>query len=405
VSLKKSISDRENIILVFAALLIIFSLQFQLIVEDPFTNYDDQVVVKPSKNIGSLKEYAKKIEIGIVPDVQPVRDFSYWTNWKILKYTGISSFHFTNSLIWFCCVVLLFLLFNQLFKSKAIQKVLVLFYVLNPNFINAVSWLSARKHLLSFMFILICTNLIIKTVSLKKQNPANSPIYFWFIPFVFCLSVLSHPINVFWPLWAIAYLYFNKKYFKSQNPMILWSTSILLVMLALVWINNYYYENIYFNFSLTQAISTTSFLTLSKLGTSFLAIGHHFFHTIFPFFPSYANQNPGDIRNLFGLFILPIFIFITLKTLAPKKTIPWLVYFVICLGPVISPIHSRMVIMKLYTLNGSIGILVVIGFMLQNFESQLRKYKNLTNLFVVQLVLNKCHPGVQIIPCGQEPML
>src|SRR5262249_32847863 len=97
-------------------------------------------------------------------------------------------------------------LFGALGFGPEIRWLLLLLLLFHPVYAIDVAWISARKHLLAGIFALAATVILVKQ-PLGARARAWSCLYY-------VLSLLSHPIHLLWPLFAVAFQAFATK----QNP-------------------------------------------------------------------------------------------------------------------------------------------------------------------------------------------
>ncbi len=287
--------------LVFGLILFI---QYPLIVSDPILSYDDQVLVKPlfSGLYPWRFSYYQAIFHGGIWDVQPVRDLSYSLDYFFNFYFNLKTFHLQNLLIWIgiCYLFNRILLVLQIRINLRISiLILCLFY---PIFWISVSWISARKHLLSAFFILIST---LKVIESKAKNENLSLANQWKIALAYLASCFSQPINIFWPLF---FIYSFKNELKKYKILIF---SILGIGFITGLINLYYYSVIFPLFSPVPkfASSNTSYLSLKILGLS-----RSLFQTFIPFWATPTPYYQGSPQNILGIFFLTFIIWIFIKT-------------------------------------------------------------------------------------------
>ncbi len=93
-----------NIIL-FAFLIITLFVSFHKILSlDTITNYDDKFLLGGVEKIQNVKDYINLFNSGKILDLQPVRDLSYFADFKIKSIIPSYPFHLTNLILWiFIC--------------------------------------------------------------------------------------------------------------------------------------------------------------------------------------------------------------------------------------------------------------------------------------------------------------
>jgi hypothetical protein len=287
--------------LVFGLILFI---QYPLIVSDPILTYDDQVLVTPlfSGLYPWRFSYYQAIFHSGIWDVQPVRDLSYSLDYFLNYFFNLKTFHLQNLLIWIGICYLFNRILLQLkirFNLRISILILCLFY---PIFWISVSWISARKHLLSAFFILIST---LKVIESKTKNENLSFLNQSKIALAYLAACFSQPINIFWPLF---FIYSFKNELKKYRILIL---SILGTGLITGIINLYYYSKIYpliLNIPKFAASSDEHF-SLKILGFS-----RSLFQIFIPFWATPTPYYQGSPQNILGIFFLTLTIWSLIKT-------------------------------------------------------------------------------------------
>ena len=359
-----------------ALLSILFLTYARLITQDPFLTYDDNFVVLPLQNIYSLQNYINSVLSGSVLDITPVRDLTYIIDFYLVQNSNYWGFHLSNLLIWISILYffkkILDLYSDQTFNQKALVWIFIFFYALSPVSTSSVAWISARKHLLSTLFILLA-----QYTFLKNKDLRFSLKNIIFISFFYILSILSQPINVLWVLFSWVYLYYQK---KIQHNKLILSVLTTISILGLA-INLYYYSGPYVNWSMQEGKYSES----SSLGSSFLAFGRYFYLTLFPFDASPVSHFQGSWQNLVGLFLLVLFSYIVYKNRKSNVLlICYFSYFFIPLIPVTAKI-TRIFCSDTYLLNACLGIYIVLFLILKNYLS--KKVLSLLSLYVLAVFI------------------
>jgi hypothetical protein len=331
----------------FFSLLALYS---NLIKTDPLLSYDDRPLVGAIESISSVKTYVAGIKNGFIPDIQPVRDFSYLIDIWTMKNTTLHSFHLTNLLIWWLIVVIFFHLIKQQ-SNLTLATVFAIYVAFNPVFASSIAWVAARKHLLSTLFIISATYFCV-----QKKDQIYSLKNFSTILIFYILSVLSQPINVLWPLWFFAYTYKKSK----KLPQII----LLSVMVILIFANYRYY-----NSELFESISAFGKFNSEGLspGTSLLALGRYFLLSFIPFGALPHSHYQGSIENIVGLFLFSLALALLFVKSNKQKIEMYLafLYFLLPLG-VVTFKTTNVFCSDTYLLNASLGLYWLICLMIKD---------------------------------------
>jgi hypothetical protein len=281
-----------------------FYIQYPLIVSDPILSYDDQLLVTPifSGLYPWNLSYYQAIFHGQVWDVQPIRDLSYSFDYFLNYFLNLKTFHLQNLILWIgiCYLLNRILLELKIRISLRISiLVLCLFY---PIFWISVSWISARKHLLSAFFILISTHKVLES---KTKNENLSFINQIKIALAYIASCLSQPINILWPLFLI---YSFKHELKKYRSLIL---ATLGFGFLIGIINLYYYSEIY-----PLIINIPKFAVSSgeNFSLKILGLSRSIFQIFIPFWAIPTPYYQGSPQNIFGLIFLTFLIWLIFKT-------------------------------------------------------------------------------------------
>ena len=287
--------------LVFVLILFI---QYPLIVADPILSYDDQVLVTPlfSGLYPWNLSYYQGIFHGGIWDVQPVRDLSYSLDYFLNYFFKLKTFHLQNLLIWIGICYFLNRILLELKVRLNLRISILILCLFYPIFWISVSWISARKHLLSAFFILIATH---KVVESKTKNENLSFLHQWKIALAYLASCFSQPINILWPLF---FLYSFKNELKKYRILI---TSILGIGFITGIINLFYYSKIY-----PLILNIPKFAASNDEHFSLKILG--FSRSLFQIFiPVWATPTPyyqGSPQNILGIVFLTFTIWVFIKT-------------------------------------------------------------------------------------------
>ena len=361
----------ENDLYFFLLLVVcIFCVYWQVIIKDVILSYDDHILLNSVASIRNLKHYFSSIANGFILDIQPIRDLSFYLDFKIKKLIPHYSFHLTNTLLWVViCHNVRQIFLTQSIKNYYIIGLLVLIYATSPVSANSVAWIAARKHLLSTLFITYATLLTI------RNRDSLSTINSLLISFLFLLSCFSHPINTLWILWLIYYLY-PERIHQKKILIALSSLCFLISMSA----NFYYYK-----FTYAQNVSAVSkFMNYRSLdlGDPLLAIGRYFYQCLFPFAALPSPHYQGSWENLVGLALLVFFLTFCLRKIKTNSSSvkTALIYFFFPLL-LVTINMTNVFCSDTYLLNSSIGFYWAILIIAENFKSTKYTIATLTLYF------------------------
>lgn len=316
-----------------------------LINQDVILSYDDKVLLDPILKLHSLSEYFYAIKSGAILDLQPMRDLSYFFDYKLKALLPFYTFHLTNVILWTLTCFLAFEILLLQTNNFILSCVFLLIYCFSPVSSSSIAWIAARKHILSAFFILLAT-----FIAIKKRERIFEPLQIFFITVAYFFSCISQPINVLWAGW-LAYFTFNLA--PDKNKKILISLNSLIGLIFLL--SNYFYYTVIFkdNVSFLGKFATNEII---NPGTTLLALGRYFYQCIFPFSALPTSHYQGSWENLCGLLALTlslIFIFKLSKNLKKLLIEPLLFFFLPLLVVSLKP--TNIFCSDTYLLSSSIG--------------------------------------------------
>jgi hypothetical protein len=270
---------------------------------DRIANPDANVILRYLDHLRGLPQYLNDLVNLKTIDVQPLRDFSLFFDLYVFEKMGLNLTIFQNILFWFLSCLILRSILAKIFPEIKIRTIfyITMLFSIYPLMINTVLWGIARKHILSFLFILICTNELLS----KEKNQRSFLIMF----FCYFCSLLSQPINILWPIWAGIYCFFYDK--KNLKKI---SFIFFPVMIFFLIINYIYYEYS----EVFKILYQTKSIEIERLPDVILALGHYSVQLVFPFCLNYIYPL-GDERQLIGIGILVFGIYFLIKKYEDKK--------------------------------------------------------------------------------------
>ncbi len=296
--MKVKITDRIFYFVLAAALLVIYG---QHVWQGQILNRDDTWLLDPLFSIKSIKEFIYYLFSSKNPDLQPVRDLSLMVDVVIFKFTGLYSFHLQNVLLWSASCLFVRKIFRR-FTSNA--NTWALFFAVHPIVTMNVSWISARKHILAFLFIAWATDAFLAW----NKNPKKKYVFEMFGGYF--LSLFAQPVAIFWPLWCLFYV---RKWRIEFIP-------FLGLMVFTLWANYCHYAAVYGPSEQLEAIGP---FAINSPGDILLALGRYTWNIFFPwkYTVTYARES---WENIVGLGLLPLITLYFTRRLGAKKVITWI---------------------------------------------------------------------------------
>jgi hypothetical protein len=339
------ISRKETGLWLTLILLASASIFFRVISADPILARDDSHILAHLHGISSILDLLKAGQISSVIAFQPVRDLSYFLDIWIGKHFGFSSFHFTNFLIWGAIVLTVFFTLKLLYEDSRLAIALTALFALHPVFVGSIAWVAARKHLLSCFFALLATFSLLRF----QKKGGSKLLHAVCIILAYSLSVLSQPITLLWPLWALVYCFCIPRE-KRRTGMLTLSMVCVPILIAGGIANFAYYNELY-----PVHTSAQKWVSTELSGVPLLALGRYFFNLFIPVRLALVYY-PGSALNVSGLvlgFILLIFLRLRIH---PRRFLPWFFYLLFPLAVVtIKP--TNVFVSDTYLLTAAFGFI------------------------------------------------
>ncbi len=318
-------------------------------IEDPLLGRDDRALVEPLTSIHSVGGYLEALQQRRLLDLQPVRDASFLLNLWLRRATGHGHFHATNFVLWALIVLLVHRLLRTLPVPPGVALVATCLFAVHPSLAMAVSWVAARKHLLSCLFILLATLGMRRAVRV-----GNSPSLTLGTLIAYGLSVFAQPITVLWPVWAALVTWREG---GSQRRSLGWIPALSLpVMAACIVLNFRYYTGDY-----VAQVSADKFVEGSHGGVGLLALGRAFFNLVAPVRIA-TSYDPGSSYNLVGLLLLPAFGLWIVRRLNLTQGLGWTVFALLPLAVVLGRM-THIFLSDPYLLTPGVGLTCLVALL------------------------------------------
>lgn len=279
-------------------------------------------------------------------------------------------FHAVSLTLHIIAVILFYLLARKILNKNFLAITASMLFTVMSGYAEMVLWISATGHLFNAVFILTSLLLFILWDEKRKAYYLAGSILFIF------LSTLFHELGVITPLLIIAYKAFVskefsiKKLFKSYEYYLIFIPVILYLLMRLM----------------AQSHWSGGDYSYSLTNLPFNIIGNSFGYTMLTFFgpaflPLYQSLRDNLRENILlaglGLsgfaaisFYLYKFVFRKIDNYGRKVVLFGTSFFIVSLLPFIGlgNITSR------YSYLASMGIILILAFILGNLYDHLRKY-------------------------------
>ncbi len=261
------------IFLMFLSLILLFHCNF--IFPAKTISPDAQIILSSIESYKSLFDYFSSLFSFGTIDIQPVRDASLFFDLWIFRHTGLNLFIFTNCLI---LAGICSLIYQSIEKETLTNLDLYVFIVIgcfavHPAISQSVNWTMARKHLLAVFFIILATKSFLRSGR-------------WYL-FFYVISLLSNPVALLWPVWAVSRRGLKNLFKKESLPLMI----SLFIMLGAAVVNYiYYFQSTSFQAIYGVKPSTFAFTDI------FLHLSKHLFQIFIPYQLTFKYQlTPQDL--------------------------------------------------------------------------------------------------------------
>jgi tetratricopeptide (TPR) repeat protein len=169
-----------------------------------FINMDDLDLIVRNHYIKNLRwENIKAIFTpGTVGAFQPVRTLSYAVDYHFWKLNPIG-YHVTNLLCHVLNTCLIFLLIKIFRQGTTTAVLTALLFAVHPQHVEAVTWLSGRRDVLSAFFVLL--SLFGYIISRNTKRPSRQIVWYGISIAACCLGLLSKASAVVLPVLLVLY--------------------------------------------------------------------------------------------------------------------------------------------------------------------------------------------------------
>ncbi len=309
-------------------------------------NPDAQYIFPVLLKISTISEYFNNLFSFQTIDFQPIRDLSLYIDLGFYNYFGINISVFHNLLLWIGACLVLGRIIKHVFAGLEDLEILLIItgFLVYPLFVQTISWGIARKHILTFLFILLATLQWIKANEESKHKSTIFATLFYFF------SILSQPITLLWPLWAVVYTFLKRT--SSRLNTFIKLIPAFVIMIVVTIINFSYYEKspVFAKYYGTKTDE------LFEISDKILAFGHYLFQMLLPYWLSFT-YTLGHWSTLGGLGLLGLIIFLVFGLKVNLKFfIIWATYILLPLAVVISKSRT---LYDTYLLVPTIGLLFI----------------------------------------------
>ncbi len=300
------------------------------------------------EEIGSFGNYFEYLFSLRTVDFQPIRDLSLFVDWVIFQRLEINTFILQNIFWWTLGCYFLLKLIRLVFENmdEKTSFLLVITFAVYPLFSSAVCWTIARKHILSFTFIMIATYYL--WLFIKTENKK----FITFFTISYLIAELAQPIGMLWCFWAIGVIFLLNK--QLLRVYLIRLIPIVIIFIFIFIMNYIYYEKSPF-FSFTYNSKTINAFNLRAQVLSFF---YYFFRYVFPFQPVTNAYLVSFFKPILGF----VFFFIITSVYFYKKLDKryYFIFFSLILYPLLTVLNTPELLFDTYLLIPMTGFFFLI---------------------------------------------
>lgn len=339
--------------------LLLLCVYWEPVRSDPLLNRDDRELVEPLRSVHSVADYLEAVRGNVILDRQPVRDLSFWLDLRLGERLGVGTLHLTNLLLWFASLLVAGSILRTLRPPSWGTRTLLVLFALHPVFANSVAWISARKHLLALLFLLLATRELVRLTSGLQRGRLAPAVR---LALGYALAMASQPIGLLWPLWAVLWVVLQSPRESRRAHLGAVLGCVPLMGLA-AWVNVAYYSGPYL------LRYGNSKLTEGDTGIALLALGRYVFQLVAPVRLS-VQYDPGSPMNLVGLVLAPLLVFVAFKLAPRRDVVAWLGFILFPLALVTARM-TNIFVSDTYLLLPGFGALALACVLVHEWEPRL----------------------------------
>jgi protein O-mannosyl-transferase len=331
-----------------------------VIVSQPLLSYEDPFLILPMKEIGSYSQYLEARKSGLIIDLQPLRDLSFWLDYRLSDSLGFHSVHSTNLLIWIGIALAVFSLLSFLGGPLPLRLFLTAYVAFHPVAVNSVAWGAARKHLLAAFFISWATVAWFKAVESREIRYPMAAIL------LFGAACASQPIAAGWVLWASIYWLYRRDRIDEQTTC-LFALVTCVVIAEITFVSNFRYYNSPEFKDAFGGISKIAAENVDRFADRLLVMGRYVIQLFFPIQPSLTPYSPKNPLNLVGVILLPVVGYALFKRVPRRPLLIWTTFILFPMVPILAGPNSNPG-WDVYLLIPLVGTAVLIHSLIMNLN-------------------------------------
>lgn len=365
--------------LIFILIAALFA--FYGVIENGFTDWDDNLYVTDSELIKSLSsENIKRMFSELVASLYtPITILSYAIEYQIGGLDpGI--YHGTNLFLHLISSLLVYFLIKKFNFNSLIALSVALIFAVHPLHSETVAWISSRKDLLFSLFYLAAL------LSYLNYRENKKLIYYTFCFLFFLLSIFSKPTALTFPFVLVLIDYFRddvewKKRLLEKVPMMLLSIGFFIFGLYLIQEVD------------VMEKAPEGYSVLHKIALAAYGIAFYIYSSVIPYslsnFHSYPHLIDGSLDSIYWISPFFLIAFAALIYYLGKKNKQILfgaLFFLFVIGPAIRFVPTAYPIAAdRYFYLASVGLILVLVLILQFVLKSLKA--NSTNLMIIPIAV------------------
>lgn len=260
---------------------------------------DDGLLLKPLRGVSSLQSYWQLMQYGQIWDLQPLRDLSLLLDLRLSEQMGFSTFHISSFLLFLILLWSAYKCFRELELQPQPAFVLTMLLSLHPALTLTTTWISARKHLLACLFMLLAFYFFLRFQKTKRNRD-----YIWILAGLL-LSGLSQPLLMLVGFWMS--LQIGNRTDISKNK--IKALALFAISSFFITLNAFYYKYAYV-IGQSSLIGKFQELSLENLWNRFLLMGRFCVQVFLPINPSPIPYDLKQKLSILGLILFLLILFL-----------------------------------------------------------------------------------------------
>lgn len=384
--LRREVLSKRDILSLLAVVALCF-LAYVNSWENEFTNWDDRQLITGNLAIRSLspRNVWQVLSRPVHGTYLPVRVLSYAVDYAIWRLDPLG-YHLTNTVLHALCCVLLYFVVKTIFGRQTVASICAALFAVHTVHVEAVTWLSARRDVLSTFFFLVS---FLCYVRFTKGADRRSRGLYILALLSYLVALLSKAMVVTLPLMILLYdALFDREGLRKEPKRFLlryapfWALTVALTLVHIVVAKSAGVIKQYHGGSFVWTLATMPHMLSEYLVLSFVPLN---LTTVRDFQPA----SPESLRIVFLslIFVVALLGAIVLICGVDRDSLFCWLWFGIALLPVANVIPISTLVAERYLYIPSVGICLFVALIFERVREQGVSAKAWATLLALVLVM------------------